>query len=100
MQPDYPQDFERDTGGTEAEWRMRLPGACGVRRLAFEGEQAAVVSFDGGSLRLQWRSLPPRRIALMTMPRLAVRFEFDGVADAERERFMRYFDLYMQRGGG
>lgn len=100
MQPDYPRVFERDTGGTEAEWRMRLPGACGVRSLVFEGEHAARVSIDGGSLLLQWRSLPPRRIALMTMPRLSVRFEFDGVTDAERERFMRYFDLYMQRGGG
>jgi hypothetical protein len=100
MQPDYPPTFERDTGGTEAEWRMRLPGACGVRALAFDGEHVARVLFDVGSLRLQWRALPPRRIALMTMPRLAVRFEFDGVDDAERERFMRYFDLYMQRGGG
>lgn len=100
MQPDYPASFERDTGGTEAEWRMRLPGACGACAVTFDGDDAARIAFDGGSLRLRWRALPPRRIALMTMPRLAVRFEFDGVGDAERERFMRYFDLYMQRGGG
>ena len=73
MQSDYPASFERDTGGTEAEWRMRLPGACGVRAVVFDGEHAARVSLDGGgSLRLRWRALPPRRIALMTMPRHAI----------------------------
>ena len=49
---------------------------------------------------MQWRALPPRRIALLQMPRLAVRFRFEGVADEARQRFMRHFDLYMQRGGG
>ena len=45
-------------------------------------------------------ALPPRQIALMRMPRMAVRFRFEGVDEAPRQRFMRYFDLYTQRGGG
>ena len=34
------------------------------------------------------------------MPRLKVRFRFNGLTDERRYTFMRYFDLYMQRGGG
>ena len=65
------------------------------------GERRATVQIaGGGQLDLEWTPLPPRQIALMRMPRMAVRFRFDGLDDAERERFMRYFDLYMQRGGG
>ncbi len=99
MQPDYPAAFERDTGGTEAEWLGRLPGACGPHALTL-GERCATVAIAGGRLSLDWTPLPPRRIALMCMPRMAVRFRFDDLADDARERFMRYFDLYMQRGGG
>lgn len=99
MQPDYPASFERDTGGTEAEWLGRLPGACGPHALTL-GERRARVDIAGGSLSLDWAPLPPRQIALMRMPRMAVRFRFEGLGDTERERFMRYFDLYMQRGGG
>jgi hypothetical protein len=29
-----------------------------------------------------------------------VNYRFEGVSESEREAFMRYFDLYMQRGGG
>ena len=44
--------------------------------------------------------LPPRQIALIRLPRLAVSFKFAGVADEVRHAFMKRFDLYMQRGGG
>jgi len=39
-------------------------------------------------------------IALMRLPRLALRFAFSGVSEAERHAFMKRFDLYTQRGGG
>ena len=44
--------------------------------------------------------LPPHRIALVSLPHLRVTYRFDGVGEAERVAFMRYFDLFMQRGGG
>jgi hypothetical protein len=47
-----------------------------------------------------WSALPPRRIALVQLPRLAVRFRFTDVTDERRYVFMRRFDLYLQRGGG
>ena len=55
---------------------------------------------EGGTLRLRWQVLTPRRIAMIVLPRLAVSFEFVAVAEAERQRFMRHFDLATQRGGG
>jgi hypothetical protein len=51
-------------------------------------------------LRLRWHALPPRRIALLSVPRLRLCFVFEGVDEAARLRFMRRFDLYTQRGGG
>ncbi|MCU0928595.1 MAG: hypothetical protein MUE62_05220 [Burkholderiaceae bacterium] len=99
MQAHYEPTFEREMGCTEAELRAWLPGASGGAALAFR-DDGADVALDSGELRLRWQTLPPRRIALITLPRLRVRFEFVRVDDAERRRFMRHFDLYTQRGGG
>ena len=44
--------------------------------------------------------LPPRAIGLVRFARMAMDYRFDGVADDERLAFMKYFDLYTQRGGG
>ena len=97
----YAAAFERDQGCTEAEWLAWLPGA--VRGHALTVSRAgggAQVAIDAGTLDLTWHALPPRQIALVRLPRLAIRFRFDGVDEDARQRFMRYFDLYMQRGGG
>ena len=99
MQADYPAVFERDTAGTEGEWLQRLPGACGDHLLTL-GERSARVTIGTGGLSLGWVVLAPRQIALLRMARMAVSFRFEGVDDGSRQRFMRYFDLYMQRGGG
>ena len=101
MQSWYAASFEREMGCTEREWLSWLPGAVRDCRLNVRSAGAgADVEIDGGCLRLSWQVLPPRQIALLRMPRLALQFRFEGVADAPRQRFMRYFDLYMQRGGG
>ena len=85
---------------TEAEWLAWLPGATNGAALAL-APSAARVQVGEGTLRLAWHTLPSRRIALITLPRLAVRFEFDqAVTEDERQSFMRRFDLYTQRGGG
>jgi hypothetical protein len=92
--------FEREQGCTEAEWLRWLPGAVGAHRLERPGPGAAVVTVGSGTLRLDWEVLPPRRIALISMPRMTLRFGFDAVDAPARAEFMRYFDLYLQRGGG
>lgn len=104
--------FEREHGCTDAEWRGWLPGAVGPNALSLPaapdapgtpggpGAHEARIALAQGSLHLAWETLPPRRIALISMPRMTVRYQFVGVSPEARQAFMRYFDLYMQRGGG
>ena len=99
MQGHYPPVFEREMGCTEAELRAWLPGASGDRRIAWR-EQGADIALDGGTASLAWETREPRRIALITLPRLHVRFAANGVSAAAWHAFMKHFDLYTQRGGG
>jgi hypothetical protein len=99
MQSGSPESFDREMGCTEAELLRWLPGASNGRALNVATRQATVL-IDSGQLALAWQPLAPRRIALLNVPRLAVSFRFSGVAEASRREFMRYFDLYTQRGGG
>lgn len=73
------------------EWQRNGQSAC-VDIQNTDGSQ--------GQLNLRWQEAPPRRIALMRIPRLLVSFQFEGLDDGQRYTFMRRFDLYMQRGGG
>lgn len=100
MQAFYDARFDREYGCTEAEWLGWLPAAIGDQPWNRPAPGQAEVDLDGGRLHLAWTALPPRRIALVTMPRLAVAFHFERVDEAPRQRFMKRFDLYMQRGGG
>jgi hypothetical protein len=95
-----PAHFERDYGCTEAEWLRWLPVATQALPLDHPAPGWATVDLAGGHLHLRWQVLPPRRIALMVLPRLAVQFRFEGVADADRAAFLRQFDRATQRGGG
>ncbi len=99
MQSSYPERFERDMATTEAEWLMRLPLAIGGEAFTLEGA-CVQVALGSGALQIRWHLLPPRVIALLRMPRLAVQFVFEGVDADARQRFMQRFDLTMQRGGG
>ena len=99
MQSAYPERFEREMGCTEAEWLMWLPAAIGSHEWQ---RQACTVTVHvgSGSLTIDWRGGEPRAIALIRLPRLHVRFAFEGLDAAQRLAFMKRFDLYMQRGGG
>jgi hypothetical protein len=93
-------NFERDYACTEAEWLRWLPEAVHGHALAQPAPGHATVQLPQGGLTLHWQPLPPRRIALLVLPRLGVRFAFDRVAPADRAAFLRRFDLATQRGGG
>jgi hypothetical protein len=99
MQSYYPERFERDMGTTETEWLTALPRALGHHAFVL-GTGQVRVQIGEGHLELQWHTLPPRQIALLRLHRLAVSFVFEGVEDDARQRFMKRFDLTMQRGGG
>ena len=87
-------------GCTVADLLRWLPGAAGAAQVQVLGDSARIAPVGQGALELDWQVLPPRRIALMAMPVLWVRFHFNGASDEAREAFMRWFDLYTQRGGG
>ena len=44
--------------------------------------------------------LPPRRIALLSLPELNAAFAFGGGSDAEQARVLEHLDRSMHRGGG
>ncbi len=98
--PEVAERFSREYGCTTTEWLRWLPGAVRNCALRFGGPTAATVTLPAGSLTLQWTVLEPRRIALITLPRLQVTFDFINAGADGRREFLRYFDLYMQRGGG
>lgn len=96
-----PAEFEREMGCTAAELVHWLPGAAAPHTVRQCADGADIALDDaGGRLGLRWEALPPRRIALLSVPRLRLRFAFEGVDEAARLRFMHRFDLYTQRGGG
>ena len=99
MQSYYAASFDRQMGCTEAEWLSWLPGAVREHALTL-GVREATVVVGSGRLLLRWQVLAPLQIALVRLPLLGVKFRFDSVEEAPRQRFMRSFDLYMQRGGG
>jgi hypothetical protein len=86
-------------GFSEEQLRACLPEACGARAIDWHAD-GLELALDGGRVALRWQVLAPRRIALIALPRIAVRFEARGVAHCAWQRFMRHFDLVAQRGGG
>lgn len=99
MQAFYAVNFDREMGCTEKEWLGWLPQAMGPHPHQVVA-QAVTADIDGGRLSLTWRVGEPRAIALARIPRLLVSFRFSGLDEVQRYRFMKRFDLYMQRGGG
>jgi hypothetical protein len=84
---------------TPAEWLRWLPQAMGTCAWQVAGS-ALTAELPQGRFSLSWQVTEPRRLGLAVIPRLLVRFAFDGVPEADRLSFMRRFDLYTQRGGG
>ena len=94
-----PERFERDMACTEADWLRLLPSALAPHHWQREGA-AVRVRLGCGQLAIAWAPLPPRRIALLTLPMLRAQFAFEGVPAEARSAFMRRFDLHTHRGGG
>ena len=86
-------------GCTVQEWLRWLPMAVWPYPWT-RIDNGARVDIGAGRLMLAWQTLPPRVIAQLRLPRLWVRFRFEGVTADERQAFLRHFDLVMRRGGG
>lgn len=101
MQAEYAAHFTREMGCTPDELRAWLPGASRGAAIDWLAPAGARVHLEGqGTLNLQWAVQPSRRIALISLPRLQVSFDFGATDATVRHRFMKHFDLYTQRGGG
>ena len=95
-----PASFEREYGCTEQEWLRWMPEAVHGHPWAQPEEGCLRVAIGQGALVIDWQVLTPRVIALIRLPRMAVRFRFQSVEAQARNAFMKRFDLHLQRGGG
>ena len=108
VQSHYDASFAREMGCTEAEWLGWLPAAIGTHAWQRDGHSVHIAldktesepESASASVCIRWSVGKPRVIALVSIPRLHVQFDFSAADAAQRYRFMRRFDLYMQRGGG
>jgi hypothetical protein len=96
-----PETFERVMGCTSAELVSWLPRALPDAHLQTDvAGQRNAASWAQGKMELNWQPLPPRRIALLEIPQLAVRFTYSDLSATERYRIQKCFDLQTHRGGG
>jgi hypothetical protein len=91
--------LRREMGCTREELARCLPGATGGAPAREEAGEV-VVAVAGGEVRIAAEERPPRRIALLALPVLAVTFTFRGVDEDARRAFLARFDAWTQRGGG
>lgn len=103
FQQDLAAPFIRIMGCTAKELRdwldRSLPGAR-LTKSAGDGDGHCTASFEDGDLHMEWLTLEPRRIALLTIPQLQVSFHYAGLSMARRRSIQTYFDRSTQRGGG
>ncbi len=91
--------LDREMGCTRAEFMRWLGGATRHAPRRLEGEEIAL-AVGAGEVRIALSERPPRRIARIALPVLAVRFRFLGLDRTAREDFLAHFDAYTRRGGG
>ncbi|HYF58554.1 MAG TPA: hypothetical protein VEA81_06320 [Burkholderiaceae bacterium] len=91
--------FERVMACTRADlgrWLAELTGADSGIAAAGRTE----LRFDWGVLGVETEPLPPRRIALLAVQQLRVRFVPPPGGEAHARAWIERFDHHTQRGGG
>ena len=86
---------QHDATITRQDFLRILPAATGESEIH---ESADIFFGRGWSLRLT--AIAPLEIGSVRLERQRVEIEFDGLTEAEQERFMQRFTLHYQRGGG
>ncbi len=100
---DLSQPFTRTMGcsGSElAAWLQRALPDAGLTIESHAARGSCRASYADGELLIEWRTLEPRRIALIRVPQLDVRFSYSGLSLERRQAIQTYFDRATQRGGG
>jgi hypothetical protein len=91
--------LEREMGCTRADFLRWLAGATRGAPARVDGDDVTL-AVGSGRVEIALSEEAPRRLALLSVPVLKVRFRFVGLDDMAREEFMAYFDAYTRRGGG
>lgn len=94
-----PQALDREVAATPAEFERDLRKAWSGEIGARAPLQLALVDGDL-ELVIDLEPIEPRRIGLLTLPRLIARYRFSGGDEAARRRLLERLDRAMQRGGG
>lgn len=100
---DLSQAFTRTMGCSGSELTAWLQRALPQASLAIESTAAGGrcrASYADGELLIEWHALEPRRIALLRVPQLEVRFGYSRMPLERRQAIQSYFDRATQRGGG
>lgn len=100
---DLSQPFTRTMGcsGSElAAWLQRALPDAGLAIESHAARGSCRASYADGELLIEWRTLEPRRIALIRVPQLEVRFSYSVLSLQRRQAIQTYFDRATQRGGG
>jgi hypothetical protein len=96
-----PERFERIMGCSQADLLRWLPDALADATLDVDVHHMTChARWNWGILKLCWEILEDRKIALLSIPRLKVFFEYAGASSEQRFHTQRKFDLHTQRGGG
>lgn len=86
-------------GLTLNEFLRSLPAAVSPLTYQVEG-RVITIDHPEGAVVISLGETRERRIASLRLPATPVEFQFDGLGEEARERFMGRFDQYFHRGGG
>jgi len=91
--------IEKEMGFTHADIFRLLPRTMGDNPYEIVGlpENCTLPS---GTLKITLAEERERKMVLVTLPCTQVTFEYTNVTDADRLRFVRYFDLRFMKGLG
>ena len=87
-------------GLTHAEFFRTLPSALADIASYSTDANRIRIDYRGGHISITLEPEQRRRIALLSIPYVPVRFEFDALEPADTDAFMEHFMRYYQRGGG
>ena len=98
---DLPGHFTliREMGCTEKEFLYWMPGALGTETYVKSGSEISLKQAEL-FIRICFKTMEPRRIALVSIPRLRVSFHFETLEPQTIALFLKRFDSYTRRGGG
>ncbi|HRP97811.1 MAG TPA: hypothetical protein PL143_16340 [Rhodocyclaceae bacterium] len=94
-----PECFEREVAASPAEFERDLRKAWPAGVAAPAQGRFRIVAGEI-ALDIAVEPLGTRRLGLIELPRLAVRYRFEGGDETARRRLLTVLDRAMQRGGG